>query len=231
MPSVGPIVLICACERDRNNGFIDAVRNTWAATWGEMVSYKFLLGHGCENPKADELVLDVPDDYPSLPYKVQSGRRWATENGYDHTFICDVDTYVHVPRLLGSGFESTDYSGYFIHDEHRLCAERNIEFAQGGGGYWISPRAATPIETAAVQWKASDVFVGDVLFKADIPFTHDTRHWPWGYRRANEPQPLEGGNIYPAGVITVHLSNYWQTPKYKTDWMHETHERFMRGEL
>jgi hypothetical protein len=231
MPNVGPVILITSCESYRHNGFNDAIRSTWLSAWGALVAHKFVLGRESSSPNEDEIVLDADDSYKGTPHKHIAARRWATENGFEHSFHCDADTYVIVPRLLVSGFDSHEHVGYFIWDEHRLCKEYNIEFAQGGAGYSLGPQAASVVENSKVIWPASDVHVGDVLKKAGVPFTHDVRYWASGFRRRHEPTHLEGGNVYPKDMITAHLSNWWEKPKYRLEWMTETHQRFMAGEL
>ncbi len=231
MPSVSPIVLIASCELFRRNGVNAAARNTWIQQWGEAVSYRFLLGRGCQQPADDELVLDVDDSYAGLTNKVQAARRWASESGFEYSFHCGADTYVVVPRLLASGYEQSDYSGFLIHDEHRIYAPRNIQFAQGGGGYFLSLRAASVVENAPIpNWvgKAEDVFVADALFNAGIKPTHDVGYWTWGYRSETDPPTLEGGPfIGCASAITVHLSAYWRRPTYDTAWMYDMHRRVL----
>jgi hypothetical protein len=232
MPSVSPVILIASCELFRHNGVQEAARNTWIKQWGDAVSYRFVLGRECKAPfDFDEIVLDVADGYEGLTAKVQAARRWATEVGFDYTFHCGADTYVVVPRLLASGYEQSDYSGFLIHDEHRLYAPRNIQFAQGGGGYWLSAKAGAAVESAEIpSWigKAEDVFVADALFNAGIKPAHDVGYWSWGYRAASDPDTLEGGPfIGTASAITVHLSAYWRKPTYRTEWMYDTHQRVL----
>jgi hypothetical protein len=229
LPSIGPVILIASCEAYRHNGFNAAARETWLSIWADRIAYKFVLGRGSQNLADDEIVLDVDDGYEGLVAKVQASRRWATENGHDYTFHCGADTYVFVPRLLASGYEKHDYSGFLIHDEHRMVAERNVQFAQGGGGYWLGPQAATSVEKATIPaWigKAEDLFVADALFKAGILPVHESCIWSWGYRAANDPDTLEGGPFVGLqSAITIHLSRWWAKPSYQKAWMYDTHNR------
>jgi glycosyltransferase involved in cell wall biosynthesis len=218
-----PIIIITSCAAYRDNGFNDAARETWLRTWGNSIPYKFILGHGCENPVKDEIILDVDDSYDGLPYKTRAARRWASESGYSHTFHCCTDTYVVVPRLLSSGFEKHAYFGAIMRDDHRLCTDRNVEFAQGGGGYWLNREAGSVVASSEIpSWVkfADDVFVGDSLFKANIPFTHDSRYWGWGHLN---------GAWDARSVLSVHLSDWRATPKYKIEWMHEAHSLIQKA--
>lgn len=227
-----PIILIASCDAWEKNGINSAARRTWLFKWSHLIDYKFVLGRGAEHVSDDQLILDVGDDYQNLSYKVQAARRWATAAGYGHSFHCGADTFVFVPRLLASGYEAADYTGFLIHDEHRLYKPRNIQFAQGGGGYWLSPRAAMYVEQAGVpEWllKAEDVFVADTLFNVGIRGTHDVGYWSWGYRAANDPASMEGGLFIGLdSAITVHLSRWWGACKYSTDWMYDTYNRAVK---
>ena len=224
-PDGNPIILIGSCKAWRTDGTNDAVRDTWVKQWGHLVEYRFVLGRGCENPRSDELILDVDDSYEAYPAKVQAACRWATANGYAHRFICGADTYVIVPRLLGSGFREHDYVGCFIQDDHRLCNTRNILFAQGGAGYWLSPRASAVVETATIpDWVkfADDVFVGNALYEAGVPFQHDPGYFPRCLPESAIPLMDWSGFQWK----TFHLSKWRGEPKYSTEWMHETHRQW-----
>lgn len=219
-----PVILIASCDAYRTNGFNQAVRDTWIRKWGRLIDYRFVFGRECKDPLPDEIVVDAPDAYGALPYKIQDARRWATRNGYGHSFHCGTDTYIHVPRLLASGFEKFDYVGFMMHDMHRLYCGRNIEFAQGGGGYWLSPRAAAVVEKATIPdfvKAAEDVFVGNALFEAQIPFTHDNGYW--GRLNPEEPVPTEDVENH-AFFKSFHLSKWRGAPKYDPQWMRDAHE-------
>ena len=223
-PPGKPIILIASCEAYRHNGFNAAARETWLAKWGHLIDYRFVYGVGVDNLLPDEISVEAADVYCSLPYKVRAARRWATKNGYGHSFMCGSDTYVHVPRLLDSGFEAFDYLGFLMHDMHRLFVGRNIQFAQGGGGYWLGPRAAAAVEVAEIPiWvkSAEDVFVGNALFEAGIEFTNDNGYW--GRCNPEEPVPTEDVENH-AYWKSLHLSKWRGTPKYDPQWMREAHE-------
>jgi hypothetical protein len=93
------------------------------------VDYRIVLGREEENSSPDELILDTPDNDRTALGKVKHLIQYALDNGYDYLFKCDIDSYVHVPRLLSSGFEQYDYSGY------------GGPPLYGGSGYWLSRRA------------------------------------------------------------------------------------------
>lgn len=116
------LIAIMSCARDKQ--YHQRARETWLKN--SPVDYKFVLGS--QTPlKSDELSLNAPDDYWGLKLKVKELFRYALEHEYDYVFKCDIDTYVYIPRLLKSGFENYDWSGYGQ--------------PYGGSGYWVSRRS------------------------------------------------------------------------------------------
>lgn len=152
------------------------IRDTWLS--GSDVDYKFFLGGVCKG-SPDEIVVDAPDDYRMLTRKVWKVFEYALTNGYDYVFKCDADTYVHVPRLLKSGFEKLDYLGHY-----------------GGSGYWVSRRAMQALlDTHDFVWEdAEDEVVFRSLAKVGIEATEDSR-----FNSRTSEGPAEGNE-----VITVH---------------------------
>lgn len=136
----------------------------------------------------DELALDIPDGYMYLTHKVQAAFRWAVEHEYDFVFRADTDTFVHVPRLIASGFEKFDYTG------RKLGGPKEHGYAYGGPGYWVSNKACRILMDAPITIVADDVWVGETLRQHGIPLNDDPRycnHW----RQTPKDQ-----------IITVHLS-------------------------
>jgi hypothetical protein len=185
-----PIILTISCELYRHNGFNDAVRETWLKIWADCVcDYKFVLGRGCDNPREDELVFDVDDGYRGMSYKSQAMHRWVIEHGYSHTFHCSTDTYIIVPRLLSSNFESGDYIGCAIsghwpeYDAEGVYRTFYHEpYAQLGAGGWLSSRSSSIIaksnpSAAGVPFTtADDLWIGQVLRQSGIRIKHDARY-------------------------------------------------------
>jgi hypothetical protein len=98
------------------------------------MDYRFFRGYGPEKAQAerDVVVLDVADDFFSLPFKVKEICRWTLLQGYDCAFFIDTDTYCRPERL---SFPGHDYSGYFVYEPEPRA------YAVGGSGYWLSARA------------------------------------------------------------------------------------------
>lgn len=115
-------IAVISCERDKTHH--EQARRTWLSN--SEVDYKFILGRECHKQYDDELIVDAGDSLLDLIHKVRRVISYALENDYDYLFKCDIDTYVYIPRLLKSGFEQHEWSGYGE--------------PYGGSGYWINRR-------------------------------------------------------------------------------------------
>lgn len=118
-------------------------------------------------PKSDEVILQVEDGYKHLAYKTRGAQRWSVEHGFDYTFQCFPDTYIHVPRLIASRFENHDYTGYNANDGW---------YAGGGPGYWLSRRASEAILSERIDVWFEDMWVGNLLKNKGIAFHLDQRY-------------------------------------------------------
>jgi len=185
-------------ENDR----ISAIRETWARDiepFKDYVTLKFFYGKPSagypREPLPDEVFLDVPDDYASLPLKTVAICRWANEREYDFLFKGDDDTAVHVDRLV---FELShtlmDYAGC---DHHGVCT--------GGPGYFLSRRAFRLIATqggSPDHW-AEDVWVSKVLSRNNIYAMNLPGHRPgysnhWFFGEKFDP------TAEPPQTVTMH---------------------------
>src|SRR5579859_8051598 len=101
-------------------GAHDAIRNTWGQALRGRAQVRFFMGRTSSeiggmskslhpnvqnsyNPKSDEVILDCPDDYHSLPLKTRAICKWAMDRKIDHLFLCDNDTYVNPKKILTCG--------------------------------------------------------------------------------------------------------------------------------
>jgi hypothetical protein len=154
-------------------------------------------------PKEDEVIVHVPDGYMYVSYKTKENHRWSIAHGYDYVFQACTDTFIDIPRLLGSNFECWPYVGVAIGGP----AE---PYASGGCGYWTSGRATQVIIDEPVTDWAEDRWVGEILRKHNITVHHDPRYVGMG-RTPNI------SNDY----ITSHLCD---TPRvYNNQEMHEAY--------
>ena len=119
-------------------------------------------------PKADEVMLPVPDDYFHLVYKVRAMHRWIQQQtpGFDFVYKCDTDTYVDIMRLLNSGFQNHDFSG----------GPAGCGNIAGGGGYWVSCKASSIVTHAPVTNWAEDCWLSETLKKHGITPYMDVRY-------------------------------------------------------
>lgn len=199
-----PVILVMSCERDRRNGRQQAAEATWMQEWADLIDFHILLGRGNANEDfPTEWVVDAPDDYNGVVYKYTQGRVRALACGYTHIFHACVDTWINVPRLLASGFENHDYTGYRCDEGH----------GSGGMGYWCSARAVKVLLNAPVTGDYEDRWAGAALANAGIPLHEDRRY----SSPANPNRPPD--------EITLHLSR--GTDNYDPQWMYDYHAKFM----
>jgi hypothetical protein len=155
-------------------------------------------------PKEDEIILHVPDGYLYMSYKTKESHRWAIDNGYEYIFQCFPDTFIHLHRLISSGYANHDYIGHRIGDVPPL-------YASGGCGYWLSRKASRLLINEPIKDWAEDRWVGDTMYKNKIILFNDTRY------RGMPDYPNTSNN-----VITSHLCD---TPRvYDNNEMRLTYE-------
>jgi hypothetical protein len=178
MPQSKALIAIAGCERDARNGYNQAIRDTWKKAVSG-ADFLFFVGQGDIPLASDEIRIAAPDDYKSLPYKTKAILNWSIEHGYDHTFKCDTDTFVYPSRLLASGFENYDYSGWFNGVPNQRCVTDRqwYTWASGGIGYWLSRKAAQIVVAQEPHHWAEDLWVGQVLSHKPISIFHDPRYW------------------------------------------------------
>lgn len=178
----------CHAFRDR----ADAQRKLWVKT-AKGIDIRFFLGGGVAQ-RDDEVILDCPDDYESLPAKTKAMCRWALENGYTHAFFSDDDCYIRPERLKLAHPNRHDYLGKV----RGACNEINPAPYCSGMGYWLSAKAMRIVaESNYTNTTAEDCMVGNVLHEAGITPVHDPRYViqlsprnattsRWGPRRDND---------------------------------------------
>jgi hypothetical protein len=171
-------VLIALTSCLHNRQFHDLARSTWLKN--QDVEYRFVLGRGNASPAKDEVVLDVSDGMRDLQDKVVAVIRWTLEQGYDHIFKADIDTFVHVPRLLTSGFENSDWSGS----------------GYGGTGYFLNRKAMEAVLAGEkLDRGAEDLMIMKKLQNAGFVPTYD--HERFNAKVSFGPAPDNS-------IVTVH---------------------------
>lgn len=168
-------------------------RQTWVQDI-ENADYRFFFGTTNRKPLFDEVILDCPDDYQSLNLKTKAILEWAIEREYDAIFKCDDDSYVFPRRLLSSEIVRYDYAGCYI-PAGEIGGISYPAFA-GGGGYWLSSRAAKLILHSNLYYfiSAEDRNVGFILAKCGIGLTdlgdHTCMTWMSGSDCSDNPMRL-----------------------------------------
>lgn len=171
------LIAIKSCQRDREQGFHQAIRETWAANMPFGINLRFFMGGDVEHSVGDETWLACPDDYRSLPLKTKAIAGWCVSRDVSKVFLCDNDTYINLPEFLPYTKEDVDYAGRFsfwpkdaqIGTTFRYDdGQGNIHdpchaWASGGFGYFLSAKVLPLVANMTpVSW-AEDLSVGQVL--------------------------------------------------------------------
>lgn len=191
------LIAIESCAEHRDRAYAQML--TWASPDSYIPSIFF-----------DGRKLGTEDGYKELPKKTQRICQWVLDYGFQFILKIDTDTYVHIPRLLASGFERHDYSGYVLSWlETPYCA---------GPAYWLSRKAMQLVADADLSKfrhpsypDAEDVTVGLVLASHGISPHHDRRY------------ALHEDVLPTNDVITSHLST--SHGAFKTEMMLAAHKK------
>lgn len=169
-------IAILSCHRYKERR--EQQRFTWLRDCE--IDYKYLLGKGYSDyvPEADEIILDVPDDYESLPFKTHGAVKWAHEHGYTSIFKTDDETYVCPSRL---GVPRGCYVGRVEYDERKA-------WCNGGPGYWLCGAAIDYVSASIPARGAEDKWVAECLREHGIQPYHDPRYSMPG-RGRDYPRP------------------------------------------
>lgn len=188
------LIGILACKRDRE--YEQIVRDTWLKRFPvghiffidqkpHSVDYGFFVGHEVVGLAADEISLPCPDGRgirDAVP-KTHALVQYAWLNNYDFLFKCDLDTYVHVPRLLASGFENYDWSGYGQ--------------PYGGSGYWLSRKAMEQLlDKPTNTLICEDWWVAGHLEREGFVAHQDDRYHSKGYKGPESGRPAITFHLY-----------------------------------
>lgn len=204
-------------DEDARRGCHQAIRETWGKDVAP-ADLRFFVPRVPNHPLlADEVFVDVPRDYDYVCREVVEILRWSLNEGYDFTFLVSNDVFVLSQKLLKSGFEQYDYSGFF-HEQTPLgeMATEDYEctfkteagygrlrklynWADGGDGRMLSRKAAEIIVASpdAAYWLAADdIFIGQALG----PRIGDGEIRVWNIGQHKDAAPNNG--------ITWHFKNY-----------------------
>ena len=226
------LLAIGSCAKDRASGAVKALRETWLRK-DLPVEYRIFYGDKAQEPlESDEVRLDCPDGlWIDLTRKTQAMLKWTLEQKpiFTHIFRCDVDTFVHVSRLLDLPCAplAHDYYGSTLDTpgEGSTCGVP-FDFCHGGAGFWLSRNAArilahANIEPSRPSHKLQDQWVAETLLAKGILPVHDRRYSMGLSYGRKEPWPTAAND-----VVTAHLS--LGTGKYIHEDMYRAYGRSMK---
>lgn len=153
------LMAVCSCQRDLGLGYHTHIRNTWAPKVSDMGDVRFFVGG--ERPSsllADEVWVDAPDDYDSLPAKMKEIFKYALSNDYSHCFKCDCDTVVCPYLFRQCLFDQCDVMGRFYGGK-----PGDVGCAPAGGGYFLSRKAMEIVIAHKSTSTAEDWVTGEAL--------------------------------------------------------------------
>ena len=163
------------------------VRETW---WNKQpYDYRFFFGlNGGRKPLADEVFLEVPDDFEYFAQKNKAICRWAIEQKYDWMFHCDDDTYVRRLELPTHG-DQIGRAPFGFGGKNYIC---------GGSGYWLSRKAMQLLVADRCAYShEDDVWIGQVMQHPTIERVHDPRYY-------QQHPHLVIPSLLPNGWLTCH---------------------------
>jgi hypothetical protein len=169
------IIAVKSCVEHMELGYHAAIRETWYRDFpGGTV--KFFVGGGTGRTEPDEVRLDCPDDYNSLPKKTKAICMWAASKAASHIFLADTDTFIIASKLLACGYENYDYAGKidkpfgqafpYISVSREGTSQMHhhtYPWASGGFGYFLSKKAANIIAYTEPRGWAEDFNTGQQL--------------------------------------------------------------------
>lgn len=174
---------------DADNGNNQLIRETW----GKDVSspdaeLRFFIGRRDASfvSKSDEIPVDFQrsreckhewwESYKGCcqdfwQVQVRSMLQWTISRDYDFIYLCSTDTFVVPRRLMKTGFENYDYSGYFIPEQLPLgvrstwdiYAEKRYAWADVGNGLFLSKKAIEKVLAEPPNYQYTDQHIAQSL--------------------------------------------------------------------
>lgn len=181
------LVAVKSCHRDRIEGFHQAIAATWARDFDKDVIVKCFVGVEPNQSRfmghpsgsaitlaSNEVLVDAPDDYMSLPFKTREICRWSLSRMIDHVFLCDCDTFVNAKALRELNYSIFDYAGFFRGGDEEVGRQFEYQdhmgkypecwsWASGGIGYFLSKRACLEVADTYPRVWAEDMYVGQIM--------------------------------------------------------------------
>ncbi len=207
------LVAVESCQRDMLLGLHKIIRKTWAQGFPGDVKF-FVGGEMPTRLEPDEVWLNVPDDYLSLPKKTREIMYLATSLDYDHIMKVDCDTVVLEQEFRKFDYQKYDYSGFFW---SLIDAPGS---AASGFCYILSRKAAEIVakfdykDAREVSQWAEDQMVGDALRQGIADKTIKAVHIPRHIASAvaGRGEPHEPANPYPSHICEITVMVPGQKP-------------------
>jgi hypothetical protein len=161
------LIAVVTCGDPKFKARADEQRASWVPRI-QGADVRFFLAKQEREPLPDEVFLDCPDDYHSLPLKVKLMFQWALANGYQKVMKCDDDTFV-ASRII-SAIPSQPYAGFLNATPPKPWAS--------GFAYWVDEQCMRILVEAPIppdEW-AEDRWVGGVLHGHGIMPFYDHRY-------------------------------------------------------
>lgn len=201
--------------------YADVQRETWIPQLPAGLDYRFFLGQGNREPKADEVFLPCDDSYRGLPNKVQEIVRWALSYGYDYMLKIDDDVVLKPSSFAVSGYHNYDFTGHTNEDRQAVSAP-------WGFCYTLSRRSMEKVAQAALPPNNNDeVWVANTLAQHGIVLHNEERYRlhkgnrqdfvervPRPLRAPRRDRPMHEG-IMQNGIaycVFLHWQGYHATP-------------------
>ena len=208
------LIGISSCARFEQNGWNDALRETWLKDAAELsIDYRFFIGDHIgttllDTTAEDVVVVKADDGYDGITVKAKRKFQYAVDLGYDFVFNCYHDTYSCVERLVALCDGHADYIGDFYHTDVRQPYPHDSygRHCQGGPGYLISRKAFAlcaqefPEDDDPRYHNSEDTWTGSVVRRHSELVIEDSRAFTTS---------LDVDDIGPRhynGIVTNHLS-------------------------
>jgi hypothetical protein len=103
--------------------------------------------------------------------QVRSILEWSLIRDYDFTYLCSTDTFIIPRKLMKTGFENYDYSGYFVPEQLPLGVqstwdiydEKRYAWADVGNGLFLSKKAAGLVLREKPNYQYTDQHIAQHL--------------------------------------------------------------------
>ena len=236
-PNGKVLIAVNSWDIDATRGCHQAIRETWGKHVAPADLRFFLPRLRRHELLPDEVYVDVNREYDFVCREVVEILRWSLQEGYDFTYLISNDVFLLPQKLLNSGFEKYDYSGFFheqtplgeVATEDYECTFKTADgygikrklynWADGGDGRMLSRRAAEAIvasQDAAYWLAADDIFIGQVL--GPMIATGDIKVWNMGYHKDDIP---DNGYTWHHKSYPEHANTQYDPA---TKWMNKMYE-------